>query len=70
MRATALGVKRVGGDGCEGEGGGLGRDTEVWGIFDIRSGYMHIFFINTHFVVYLCFMHFSVCCIQYLTVFF
>lgn len=33
--------------------GELGRDTEVWGIFDMRSGYMHIFFINTHFVVYL-----------------
>lgn len=43
--------------------GELGRDTELWGIFDMCSGYMHIFFINTHFVVYLCFMHFSVCVI-------
>ena len=28
---------------------GLGRDTEVWGIFDVGSGYMHIFFVNTPF---------------------
>ena len=28
---------------------GLGRDREVWGIFDIGSGYMHIFFVNTPF---------------------
>lgn len=28
---------------------GLGRDREVWGIFYIGSGSMHIFFVNTPF---------------------
>lgn len=45
---------------------GLGGDTEVWGIFDMGSGYTHNFFVNTPF----CFIFvFHACCVLWLIVF-